>query len=135
MAELGVLKYDNLIINDDVITEQITIAASQTILRGDVLVRGNNNQYSRPAGAVAGISLDTTVSEGNVTDVDIVQSDIVRIASENVTTVADETAVSIGYIAGQFNEFAMRFGGASTADDNRDVLAAQSIYMKKSQKQ
>ena len=123
---LDTLNYDNLIAGDiDIATREITIAESQTIKRGDVLIKSAGN-YSKATAAVA----DVTFSVDH-----IVPADTVCIASEDVTTGAGETAKSVGYLSGEFNEFAMGFGGASTADDNRDALAARSIYLKKSNKQ
>jgi hypothetical protein len=124
---LDSMKYDNLFYGDgvDVVTEEITISASQTIKRGDVLVKSAGN-YAKATAAIK----DVTFSVDH-----IVAADIVCLASEDITTGVGETAKSIGYLTGEFNEFAMGFGGASTADDNRDALAARSIYIKKANKQ
>jgi hypothetical protein len=115
MAQLDTLKFDNLIVGDvDVVTDEITIDASQTILRGDVLKK-TDGKFVRPAGAV-------------------VAADVVVIASEDITTGVGESKVSIGYKTGWFNANVMRFGGSSTADDNKDVLAEKGIYLAKAQK-
>lgn len=114
--QLDILSYDNLIAGDvDIVTEPIIIDISQTILRGDVLVKASG-KFKRPIIAV-------------------VAADVVIIASENITTDATTTTSSIGYKAGWFNANAMRFGGASTFDDNHDVLSEKSIYMTKAQRQ
>lgn len=57
------------------------------------------------------------------------------VAAEDVTTGAGETAVIIGYRAGTFNENEMRFGGASTAAENHEILADKGIYLTKAIKQ
>jgi hypothetical protein len=109
------LIYDNLIAGDfDVVTEEITIDESQTIKRGDLLVKADG-KFKRPAAAA-------------------LSTDVCIVASEDVTTEAATTAKSIGYKTGIFNGFAMRFGGASTIDDNHDVLAEKGIYLTKSNK-
>lgn len=116
MPTLDALTYDSLIAGAaDLVTEQITVGKSQTVLRGDVLVKDGTTKTYLKASAVAA------------------STDDVVIASEDITTDTN-TTISIGYRAGEFNEYSMRFGGTSTADDNRAVLADKSIYMKKIQK-
>ena len=116
MSQLDVLVYDNLVAGDvDIVTEPITIDVSQTILRGDILKKVTG-KFQRPTVA-------------------IVAADVVVVASEDITTDATTTTLSVGYKTGWFNSNAMRFGGSSTADDNHDVLADKSIYMTKAQKQ
>lgn len=115
MSQLDVLSYDNLIAGDtDIVTEPIVIDVSQDILRGDVLKKVSG-KFQRTAEAV-------------------VAADIVVIASENIKTDTTTIATSIGYVSGQFNANAMRFGGTSTFEDNHDVLAEKSIYIVKAQK-
>jgi hypothetical protein len=114
--QLDVMSYDNLIAGDvDIVTEPIIVDISQTILRGDVLVKASG-KFKRPTVAV-------------------VAADVVVVASEDITTDASTTTASVGYKAGWFNANAMRFGGATTFDDNHDVLAEKSIYTTKAQKQ
>lgn len=114
---LDTLVYDSLIAgSSDLITEEITIGKSQSVLRGDVVIKDTaSGTYIQPAAAV-------------------VDTEDVLIAAEDITTDTNTTIVSIGYRTGEFNEYSMRFGGTSTADDNREVLADKSIYMKKVQK-
>lgn len=115
MPQLGVVEHDNLFAGDfPVVTEPITIDVSQTIQRGDLLIK-TAGKYGRPAAV-------------------IIAADVVVIASEDITTDAATTVQSIGYRTGSFNEYAVRFGGASTADDNRELLADKSIYLAKVQK-
>jgi hypothetical protein len=236
MALLDTLTYDNLFAGDfDVVTEEITIGASQTIKRGDLLeklvtesinstggaeavkasgtitfaaaagtVTVGETEFTYDAGdatgakfttagdlaedidklenvnatvagsiitvtaAVAGvagnaIALATTQAGGAVsvanltggaaaTAISAVEARSVAetwarpaavandesyytVASEDVTTGAGETAVTIGYRTGIFNENSMRFGGASTAADNKDILAARNIFLRKANKQ
>lgn len=108
------LSYDNLIVGGaDLVTDQITIGKLQTVLSGDVLVKDiATGTYVRPQTAIA-------------------DTESVMIAAESISTDANTIVSSIGYRSGEFNEFSMRFGGTSTADDNRDVLADKSIYIKK----
>lgn len=108
--QLDILKYDNLFAGDfDVVTEPITIGVSQSIKRGDVLIK-TAGKYARPAAAV-------------------IATDVVVIATEDITTDAATTTESVGYKTGIFNQNAMRFGGSSTADDNHDVLSDKGIYL------
>ncbi|RII32844.1 hypothetical protein D2A34_21860 [Clostridium chromiireducens] len=110
-----VLKYDNLLAgNVDIVTQPITIDVSQTIQRGDILKKVSG-KFQRPTAVIA-------------------STDVVVVASEDITTDASTTVASIGYKTGQFDSAAMRFGGSSTADDNVDVLADKSIYLTKAQK-
>lgn len=116
MPQLDVINYDNLVAGDvGIVTEQIIIDVSQTILRGDILKKVSG-KFQRP--------LDT-----------IVAADVVSVASENITTGATSTITSIGYKTGQFNSNVMRFGGTSSAEDNYDVLAEKAIYIVKAKKQ
>ena len=111
---LDTLNYDSLIAGaSDLVTEEITVGKSQNVLRGDVLIKDSTSStYVKATAAVA-------------------STDDVLIASEDITTDENTTEKSIGYRAGEFNEFSMRFGGTSTANDNRAILADKSIYMKK----
>jgi hypothetical protein len=115
MAQLDSIGYDNLIAGDvDIVTEPIVVDVSQTVLRGDILKKVSG-KFQKSTAVIAA-------------------TDVVVIASENITTDASTTTASIGYKTGQFNANAMRFGGASTFDDNHDVLAEKSIYTVKAQK-
>lgn len=139
------LKYDNLFAGDfDVITEEITIDESQTILRGDLLVK-TAGKWGRPSavitfgtanmgtGALTGASANTetgVITGGTAnTGTGVVTPTVVCVASEDVTTGSGVNKTSIGYKTGSFNSNSMRFGGASTAADNKDLLASKSIYI------
>jgi hypothetical protein len=116
MAQLDVLKYSNLFAGEfDVVTEEIEIDVSQTIKRGDILIK-TLGKYGRPEGVV-------------------IAANVVVVASEDITTDAVTTVESIGYRTGWYNQNSLRFGGASTADDNRDVLAEKGIYLQKAIRQ
>ncbi|WP_326514792.1 hypothetical protein [Clostridium intestinale] len=116
MSQLDSLKYDNLIAGDYcLVTEPITIDSSQDILRGDVLIKASG-KYKKASAAV-------------------IATDVIVIASENIKTDASTTVESIGYRTGYFNSNAMRFGGASTVDNNKDILADKSIYLTSAQRQ
>jgi len=115
MPNLDELSYDNLVAGDaDIVTEPITIDVSQTILRGDVLIKASG-KYQRPAAAIT-------------------EANFAIIAAENITTDATSTVASIGYKTGRFNSNVMRFGGTSTVDDNFDILEEKSIYLTKAQR-
>jgi hypothetical protein len=111
MALEGTVVYDSLIAGSfPVVTEAILIDQSQTIKRGDVLKKVAG-KYQRPTAVV-------------------VEADDIVIASEDITTGAGVNTASVGYRSGEFNLFAMRFGGSSTAEDNRTILANKAIYIK-----
>jgi hypothetical protein len=131
---MEILAYDNLIAGDiDIATEPITIGESQTIKRGDLLERKVTNTIV-VSGAVGTQTLTTAPYYIRPTAAADHFSHY-AIASEDVTTGAGETAVTIGYKSGQFNSNAVRFGGASTAADNRDILADKMIYLVEAKKQ
>lgn len=116
MALLDTLYYDNLFAGDfDVVPEEIVIGTNQAVQRGDVLIK-SGAYYVRPSAVV------TT-------------TDTVTVASEAITTDASTTTKSIGYRTGLFNSNAMRFGGSSTADDNKDILAKSSIFLQRAKAQ
>lgn len=134
MPQLDVLTFDNLIAGDvKLVTEPIVIGASQSIKRGDLI-----EKLVTEAIAVAGEvgSVTQTVAENYVRPTAKANDkSFYAVAAEDVTTGEGETAEIIGYRIGAFNENAMRFGGASTADDNHEVLADKGIYLTKAQKQ
>ncbi|WP_088227794.1 hypothetical protein [Desulfosporosinus sp. FKB] len=134
MPNLDTLTYDNLFAgNIDVVTEEITIGENQTILRGDLLEKKVTETIA-VEGAVG--TTNRTVATNFVRPSGAAdENSFYAVASEDITTGAGVTAKTIGYRAGVFNENSMRFGGASTADDNRDILAAQNIYLRQAVKQ
>lgn len=134
MPQLDVLKYDNLFAGDlDVVTEEILIGENQTIKRGDLLEKKVTETIA-VEGAVG--TVNRTVAANFVRPAGAAnENSFYAVASEDITTGAGSTTTTIGYRSGIFNENSMRFGGASTADDNRDILAAQNIYLRQSNKQ
>ncbi len=107
------LKRDNLFSGMfPVVTDGITIAAGQTIKRGDLLVKNQESKSYEKATAVVG------------------PTDVVAIAAEDIMT-TEENAVSVAYKTGEFNSNKINFGGESTLEDNKDVLEAKSIYLRK----
>ena len=122
------LQYDSLIAGDvDIVTEPIIIGASQTIKRGDVLEKTVTEAIA-VSGAVG--TKSRTVATNYVRPSAAANPEsFYAVASEDVTTGAGESAIIIGYKTGQFNPGAMRFGGASTAVQNKDVLADKAIYL------
>lgn len=107
------LKRDNLFSGMfPVVTEGATISAGQTIKRGDVLVKNQESKNYEKATAV------------------VTANDVVAIAAEDVIT-TEETAVTVVYKTGEFNSNKINFGGASTLEDNKDILESKSIYLKR----
>jgi hypothetical protein len=130
---LDTLTYDNLFAGDfDVVTEPILIAAGQTIVRGDLLVKLVSESIA-VADAVGTVNRTAATSYVKASAA-ATQESFYAIAAEDVTTVGS-TATIIGYKTGIFNEFAVGFGGTATADNCRDILAAQSIFLQKANKQ
>ena len=134
MPILDTLTYDNLFAgNIDVATEEIVIGENQTIQRGDLLEKKVTETIavSGSAGTVNRTVAENYVRPSAAAD----ENSFYAVASEDITTGESETAITIGYKSGVFNENSMRFGGSSTADDNRDILSAQNIYLRQAVKQ
>lgn len=126
------LVYDNLLVGEVEITDVIFIGASQEIKRGDLIEKlvTETIAVTDAVGTVTRTVATTYVRPSAAAN----DRSFYAIASEDATTGAEETATIIGYKAGEFNEFAIRFGGSSTADQNREVLADKAIYLKKANK-
>lgn len=148
--ETNTLILDNLLMGEDVIAMQITVGASQTIQRGDLLALAETPTASHGTGAVTGGTANLTtgavtgatanVGDGTISVAEAVsfvrpsaKADLFSVyvvAAEDVTTAGGETATITAYLKGEFNEDSMRFGGVSTADDNRFALAKQGIVLR-----
>ena len=125
---LDTLRYDNLIAGDvDIVTDEIEIGASQTIKRGDLLEKTVTDSFT-VADTVVTVS-STTASNYVRPSGAASRSSFYAVATEDVTTGAGETAKTIGYKAGWFNSNSMRFGGSSTPEDNKDILAEKGIFL------
>lgn len=150
------MTFDNLLAGEDVISIPVTVGASQTIKKGDLLELGEVPVANTGTGAVTGMNISVnetthavtytnmgTANHGDGTLAVTEGASFVRpsakanifgvyvVAAEDVTTAGGETATIPAYVKGEFNEGAMRFGGASTADDNRFALAKQGIILRK----
>lgn len=147
------LTRDNLI-QGAVTPMTVTVGASQDIARGDLLELLMTPAADTGDGAVTGTEVAVnetthvaTVTEGaadtgtgaiTVTAAETFAApagaanifSVYAVAAEAVTTGVGESAVITAYVAGEFNEAAVTFGGESTADDNRFVLAKQGIILK-----
>lgn len=105
---------DQLVAGDfPLVTRTVTVAISQTIVRGHLLGRVTaTGQYV--------ISL-SAASDGSQTPV--------AIAADAITT-AGSTATTGVYETGEFNEAAITFGASHTADSVRAALTARGIHLK-----
>ena len=102
--------YDNLIVGDD-IALVVSIAASQTIKRGDLLV----------AAATSGLPADTFAKDTAGAKI----GNVYAIAAENITTDAD-VAEAVVYISGKFNKAKVT---EQAKVGNELALAAQGIIL------
>lgn len=121
------LTLDNLLVGEDTLAVEVTIGNSQDIKRGDVIVKTMVPAANTGTGAIT-VTAGTNFGHPNAA-AEIFG--IYMVAAEDVKTEAGTTAAILAYPKGEFNEAAMRFGGASDADDNRDVLASKGIILRK----
>lgn len=118
------LTRDNLI-QGDVVTMAVTIGASQTIKRGDLLELSQIPVANTGTGAItvtAGASFLRPPAAANIFAV-------YAVALEDATTGSGESATITAATQGRFDPASMRFGGSSTAADNRNVLAGKGILL------
>ncbi len=131
------LTRDNLI-QGDVVPVTVTVGASQTIARGDLLELAMTPEADTGDGAVTENVADTGDGAITVTAAETFVApagtanifSVYTVAAEDVTTGSGETAKITAYISGVFDEGSVGFGGASDADDNRFVLAKQGIILR-----
>jgi hypothetical protein len=129
---LDTMTYDNLFAGElDVVTDHVTIAAGQTIARGDLLVKTVAEAIG-VSGAVGTITRTVAQSYVKAT-AEADEHSFYAIAAEAVTTTG-ATAVIEAYMTGMFNQNAIGFGGA-TAGGSKDILAANGIFITAAQKQ
>lgn len=96
-----------------IVSWQETALAGNNLTRGTVVARdsGNANKLV-PVNSASG-----TAS---------IQNPVGVIAVDVDASAADKSAVI--YVAGEFNEDELTFGGADTIDDHRDALRSLGIY-------
>lgn len=133
MAVLDTLTYDNLFAGDsDVVTEAVTVAAGQTIVRGDLLTKIVTETIA-VADAVGTVTRNVAESFTKIAAA-ATENSFFAIAAEDITTTTSTAEIS-AYRTGTFNENQVGFGGTATADNCRDILSAQSIYLRSASKQ
>lgn len=122
--ETETLTRDNLI-QGEVETLPVTVGANQEIKRGDLLELSQIPVANTGTGAItvtAGASFVRPPAAANIFSIYVV-------ALEPVTTGAGESATITAANDGKFDPASMRFGGSSTAADNRNVLAGKGILL------
>jgi len=126
--EKQTMNYDELFAGDfPVMPIEITIGTNQSVKRGDLLVKDTTkNEYLKATKAI--VSNPTVVSASNETK--MTPPDIVVVASEDIITTENETAISTGYRTGEFNKDKIGFGGESTLADNFDALMEKMIFLR-----
>jgi hypothetical protein len=120
------LTRDNLVQGEDAVIMEVTVGASQTIKRGDLLELSETPVANTTTGAI-------TVTEGVPFVRPAAKANIFAryaVASQDVTTGSGETAKISAYIKGEFDAASMRFGGSSTAADNLQALAGKGIVLR-----
>lgn len=124
MAET--LTYENLIAGDGLKTKVVLIGASQTIQRGDLLELAVVASANTGTGAITYANGSSFVRPSALAN----PISCYAIAADAVTTGEGESANIIAYIAGEFNEDSIRYGGSSTAAQNKDILASKGIILR-----
>lgn len=108
---------DNLIAGHfPLVTETVTIAASQTIVRGSVLGKIDT-------GGQCVLSLSASIDGSEVP---------YAIAAEPVTTGVGETAPCVAYMTGEFAKSELTLGTGHTLASIKDGLRDKSIFLKDS---
>jgi len=102
------------------------------------LIAGNFPRVERKLTVLAGqvLSIGTVLAldaAGKAVPVDSasptaeIQNPVAILAHDVDTTGADGEAIA--YLAGEFNELALTFGGTDTADDHRDAMRPLGFYL------
>lgn len=117
MTVLETYSPDNLIAGTFPIADgDGTILTGQTLVRGTVLAKDSGNADKLvvvdTANALASIKLPHSI------------------LAEDVDASAGDVVAPV-YLAGEFNEDSLVFGGTDTADTHRDALRDLSIFLKK----
>lgn len=110
------LNYDELFAGEVGCIMPITVGASQTVKRGDLLECVVTSgaaaaNWAKPASAA-------------------VATNFYMIALEDATTGSGETATINAARNGYFNAAKIAFGGSSVAKDNKNVLIANGIFLR-----
>ncbi len=106
---------DNLIAGDyPLVTGEVTIASGQNLQRGAVLGRITTSGEC--------VLVDSAATDGSENPVGV-------LAEDCDASAAAKSHVPY-YLAGEFNESALIFGGSDTAATHRDALRALNIYLK-----
>lgn len=109
MSKLGTFDYDNL------------FAGSAEIVTGSVLA-GANLTRGTVVGLISGtgkaVAVDSSAADGSKDPYGVIAEDVE----------ADKPTVV--YLTGEFNEAALTFGGADTADTHRRALRDIGIFLK-----
>ncbi len=108
-----VLNYDDLIAGEVYAVDTITLAASQSVVRGDLL------ECVVTSGVPAETFAKTTAAAA--------VGNIYRISAEDVTTDA-ATASMVGYGAGYYNANKVNVAGDATT--NKNALSASGIILR-----
>ncbi|MCF6179866.1 MAG: head decoration protein [Geopsychrobacter sp.] len=117
MAVLETHTPDNLIAGDFPIMDgDGTILSGLTLARGTVLAKDSANADKL-------VKVDTASATASVKLPH-------AILAEDVDATAGDQLAPV-YLAGEFNEGALTFGGTDTADTHRDALRDLSIFLKK----
>lgn len=113
MTTLGTFEHDNLFAGDAEVVREKAVA-------GALLTRGTVVGKVTATGKI--IAADSTAVDGSKDPYGIVADDVAAI---------DDPAVV--YLTGEFNENALTFGGADTADTHRLALRKIGIFLKQNQ--
>jgi len=118
MPDLETYTPDNLIAGDfPLVTGDGTILSGQNLVRGAVLAKDSAND-------------NKLVAVNSASSTESIKSPVAVLATDVDASAGD--AVGPLFLAGEFNENALTFGGTDTADTHRDALRDLSIFLKKS---
>lgn len=106
--------YDNLLLGDlPLISEEMEIAQSQTLVRGTVVGKITASGYY--------VACAHDAVDGSQTPIGVLMSDVTTTTAELPGTM---------YVFGLFNEDDLTFGGTSTIADLRDAMRLAGLYVK-----
>lgn len=118
MTTLDTLERDNLFAGgvQPVVTDAVTLASGASYVRGTVLGVVTASGQAK--------AVDSAAADGSQTPS--------AILAEDVDATTGEKAAAI-YLTGEFNENALVFGGADTANTHRKKLREIGIFLKSNQ--
>lgn len=121
--------YDQLVAGSVYLMDNVKIAASQTIKRGDILECAVSEAYATAeSSATVTRTVGTTFAKAaGAADI----KNIYVIAAHDVKTESsdNDTYASV-YVMGEFNRNKIGFGGSSNAEQNKMVLMAKGILLR-----